>query len=87
MNCQTLGERAKQFAFAVAGQVFNQIIDTSPGHSVITPLDSGWLDSAEREVKLSAQLKGNWQITDRPTGDHLDDLRQPLTLRISANIS
>ncbi|MEN9402792.1 MAG: hypothetical protein RL091_1495 [Verrucomicrobiota bacterium] len=79
-----LAAAARTFPFAVAGRVFHQIIETSHGHYVIALVDPGWLDPANRDVKLTAQLPGNWQVTDRLTGDKLGDLNQPLALRVPA---
>lgn len=77
-----LAEGAKQFPFAVTGHVFHQVIEVSARRYVIALVDSGWLDPADRDVKLTAQLPGNWQVTDRLTGNPMGPMNDGLALTV-----
>jgi hypothetical protein len=79
-----LADGARKFPFRVEGQVFNQIIEEKTNRFVIVLVDSGWLNPADRDVTIAAQLPGNWLATDRLTGGKLGDLREPLSLRVPA---
>ncbi len=81
-----LAEGTKKFPFRIEGQVFHQVVEQGPGRYVIALVDSGWLNPAERETTIVAQLPGNWQATDRLTGAKLVNLNQPLTLRVPAGV-
>ena len=81
---RSLPTARKRFPFRVEGQVFHQIIEQAPGRYVVVLVDPGWLNPAERDVTLAAQLPGNWRVTDRFTGEPLGDSRQPLTLPVPA---
>jgi hypothetical protein len=81
-----LASGANAFPLRVEGRVFHQIIEHAPGHLVVVLIDPGWLDPADREVKISAATQGNWRIEDRLTGEALGDLRQPLALRVPAGV-
>jgi hypothetical protein len=79
-----LADGARKFPFRVEGQVFNQIIEETTNRFLIVLVDSGWLNPADQDVKITAQLPGNWLATDRLTGGKLGDLREPLSLRVPA---
>lgn len=79
-----LTEGAKAFPFRVEGAVFHQIIEQAPGRFVIVLVDPGWLDPAERDVRITAGSAGPWKISDRITAEPLGDLRGPLTVRVPA---
>lgn len=79
-----LAEGAKTFPFAVNGHVFHHIIETSPNHYVIAFVDSGWLDPTDRNVKLTAQLPGNWQVIDRLTGVIMGYVGNGLSIAVPA---
>jgi hypothetical protein len=75
----------KAFPLRVEGRVFHQIIEHAPDHLVVVLVDPGWLDPADREVKIGA-TEGNWAISDRLTGEVLGGLQQPITLRVPAGV-
>ncbi len=79
-----LTEAAKAFPFTVEGRVFHQVIESPRNHYIIALVDPGWLDPADRDVTLTAQLPGNWVVKDRLTGGKLGDSSKPLALRIPA---
>jgi|CXWL01.1.fsa_nt_gi hypothetical protein len=70
--------------FHVEGRVFHQVVEQSPDRYIIALVDSGWLDPAERTVRLSTRLPGRWTVTDRLTGQALGGLDAPLDLRVPA---
>jgi hypothetical protein len=79
-----LAAGAKRFPFRIEGTIFHQIIEQEPGRYVVALIDPGWLNPADREVRLTAQTPGDWQVRDRLTGSKLGDLRHPLPLRVPA---
>ncbi|MBL9189936.1 MAG: hypothetical protein JNK23_20820 [Opitutaceae bacterium] len=79
-----LAEGAKQFPFAVTGRVFHQVIEVSPRRYVIALVDSGWLDPADCEVRIAAQIPGRWQLSDRVTGATLGILPLDLAITVPA---
>jgi len=79
-----LADAAKKFPFAVKGRVFHQVIEQTPNHYVIALVDSGWLDPADRQVTLTAQLPGNWQATDRLTGEAIGPIGNGLLITVPA---
>ena len=81
-----LTDAAKAFPFRVEGRVFHQIIEQDPGHFVIVLIDPGWLDPANRNVKILADAPGNWSVSDRLTSEPLGDLRQPIALCVPAGL-
>jgi hypothetical protein len=80
-----LAARAKAFPLSVEGRVFHQMIEQDPDHLAVVLVDPGWLDPADREVKITAN-HDTWRISDRLTGEALGDSRRPLTLRIPAGV-
>jgi hypothetical protein len=79
-----LAEAAKKFPFAVTGRVFHQIIEQSRDHYVIALVDPGWLDPADRDVKLAAQVPGHWQVADRLTGKDIGLIGSGLSITVPA---
>ncbi len=77
-----LAAGAKTLPFAVTGHVFHQVVEVAPRHYIIALVDSGWLDPADRDVKLTAQLPGNWQVTDRLTGNPMGSMSDGLVLTV-----
>jgi hypothetical protein len=51
---------------------------------VVALIDPGWLNPADREVRLTSQSPGDWLARDRLSGSELGHLRQPLALRVPA---
>ncbi|MEW6354809.1 MAG: hypothetical protein AB1696_00670 [Planctomycetota bacterium] len=60
-----LAEGEKRLSFHVEGRVFHQVVEQAPDHYLVVLIDSGWLDPADRLVKLSARIAGRWSVTDR----------------------
>ncbi|MBK8092630.1 MAG: hypothetical protein IPK32_11785 [Verrucomicrobiaceae bacterium] len=81
-----LAAGAKTLPFAVTGRVFHQFIEVSPRRYIIALIDSGWLDPADRDVRLNAQIPGRWQVTDRITGKALGEIDQGLKLTVPAGM-
>ncbi len=79
-----LAAAEKSLPFHVEGRVFHQVVALSPDHYIITLIDPGWVDPAERTVKLTTRLPGTWKLTDRLTGETLGPLATPLELRVPA---
>lgn len=79
-----LAEGAKAFPLRIEGRVFHQVIEHAPGRFVIALIDPGWLDPADRPVRITAATGGHWRIGDRLSGEKLGDLRQPVALRVPA---
>jgi hypothetical protein len=79
-----LAEATKKFPFAVKGRVFHQIIEQSRHHYVIALVDPGWLDPADRDVKLAAQVPGRWRVTDRLTGKDIGLIGSGLSITVPA---
>jgi len=79
-----LDEATKRFPFAVKGRVFHQIIEQSRHHYVIALVDPGWLDPADRDVKLAAQVPGRWRVTDRLTGEAIGLIDSSLSITVPA---
>ncbi len=79
-----LAAGAKAFPFAVTGRVFHQIIEVSPQRYVLALVDPGWLDPADRTVRIAVQIPGRWQAVDRLTGATLGPLDEGLSLTVSA---
>ncbi len=79
-----LGEAEKNLPFHVEGRVFHQAVELSPDRYLVTLIDPGWVDPAERPVRLSSRLPGHWTVTDRLTGQALGGLDAPLDLRVPA---
>jgi hypothetical protein len=70
--------------FHVEGRVFHQVVEQTPESYIVTLIDPGWVDPAERTVRLSSRLPGRWIVTDRLTGQALGGLDAPLELRVPA---
>lgn len=85
MLAAELAAGAKAFPFRVEGHIFHQIIEHAPGHFVVVLVDPGWLDPADREVRIVAD-SGNWMFNDRLSGEALGELRQPITVRVPAGV-
>ncbi|MEN9402525.1 MAG: hypothetical protein RL091_1228 [Verrucomicrobiota bacterium] len=79
-----LAAAEKSLPFHVEGRVFHQVVEQSPGRYIVALIDSGWLDPAERTVKLTARLPGTWKLTDRLSGQTLGTLASPVELRVPA---
>lgn len=79
-----LAEGEKRLPFHIEGRVFHQIIEQSPDHYITVLVDPGWLDPADRTVKLSARLPGMWKLTDRLSGEAVGTLATPLEARVPA---
>ena len=79
-----LADASKNFPFRVEGHVFHQVIEQTGSHYVIALVDSGWLDPADREVKLTAQLPGDWSILDRLTGRTIGPMRNGVSITVPA---
>jgi hypothetical protein len=79
-----LAAGARRFPFRIEGEVFNQIVEERPGRLVVALIDPGWLNPADREVRLTSQSPGDWLARDRLSGSELGHLRQPLALRVPA---
>jgi hypothetical protein len=77
---------AKVLPFHVGGRVFHQIIEQTPSHFVIILVDPGWLDPADREVRIHANAQGGWSVSDRLSDEHLGDLGRPLAVRVPAGL-
>ncbi len=73
-----------KFPFLVTGEVFQKIIEQSPGDYVIGLVDPGWLNPADRKVSIAPQIPGNWIVKDRLTGESLGNLSSKLTLVVPA---
>jgi len=79
-----LAEGEKRLPFHVEGHMFHQVIEQSPDYYIIALVDPGWLDPADRTVKLTARLPGIWKITDRLSGEAVGTLAAPLEFLVSA---
>ena len=79
-----LADAEKLQPFQVEGRVFHQVVEESPGSYIVTLIDPGWVDPAERAVRLSTRLPGRWTVTDRLTGQTLGALDAPLELPVPA---
>jgi len=81
-----LAEATKKFPFAVKGRVFHQIIEQSRHHYVIALVDPGWLDPADRDVTLAAQVPGHWRVADRLTGKDIGLIGSGLSITVPAGM-
>ncbi len=81
-----LNAAARAFPFRVEGHVFHQIIEQSPDFMVVVLIDPGWLDPAERDVTIIANVPGDWTVSDRLTHEPLGDLGRPVSLQVPAGV-
>ncbi len=68
----------------VEGTVFHQVIAQSADHYVIALVDPGWVDPAERRVRLKARQPGRWTVRDRVTGQTFGTLSPSLEIVVPA---
>ncbi len=81
-----LAAGATDFPLRVEGCVFHQIIEHAPGQFVVVLIDPGWLDPADRDVRITTAAAGKWTIADRLTGQTLGDLGERVDLRVPAGM-
>jgi hypothetical protein len=81
---EDLAVAERSLPFHIEGRVFHQIVEQSPDLSIVALLDPGWLDPAERTVRLSTRLSGEWVVTDRLTDAALGRLTTPLQVSVPA---
>jgi|CXWL01.1.fsa_nt_gi hypothetical protein len=79
-----LAAAEKSLPFHAEGRVFHQVVEQSPDRYIIALVDSGWLDPAERTVRLTTRLPGTWKLTDRLSGETLGTLASPVELQVPA---
>ncbi len=81
---EDLAAGAAKAPFSVTGQVFHQVIEQSADRIVVALVDPGWVDPADKVVRLSTRLPGTWQVRDRLTHAALGVLSAPLELTVPA---
>lgn len=79
-----LAEAEQRLPLSVEGRVFHQVIELSPDRFIVALVDSGWLDPADRTVKLTMRLPGTWTFTDRLSGEATGPATAPLEVRVPA---
>jgi hypothetical protein len=75
---------ATRLPFRVEGRVFHQVIAQSTDRYTVVLVDPGWLDPADRNVTLTAQVPGNWTATDRLAGKTIGSVGRGLALLVPA---
>jgi hypothetical protein len=79
-----LAAGGKQQPLSVQGEVFCQMVALAPDRLLVALVDPGWLNPADREVRLSPQSGQVWKLSDRLTGQTLGELRPPVSITVPA---
>lgn len=77
-------QAAEALPVRVEGEVFQQLVEETPGRYLLYLVDVGYLDPTDRPVRIAATKPGNWTVRDRLTGKDFGTLVNPSSLTVPA---
>ena len=82
---ESFEKAAERLPFRALGDdVFFHSVRLDDGTYRIYAIDPGWLDPANRNIRIQTQLPGRWQLTDALTGENLPSAGERTPLLVPA---